>query len=75
MSMPVNHFQFGDQTITTQVYMMVPKALATRAPYVDVTAAMGDRATSRAITLKMTPASTGSGADPLSNDPFAGVEV
>ena len=62
MSMPVNQFQFGDQTITTQVYMMVPKALATRAPYVDVTAAMGDHAASRAVTLKVIPSATGGAA-------------
>ena len=32
LSTPVNTFQFGNQTITTQVYMMVPRTLATRAP-------------------------------------------
>ena len=30
LSAPVNTFQFGQQTITTQVYMMVPRKLATR---------------------------------------------
>ena len=29
LSTPVNTFQFGNQTITTQVYMMVPRTLAT----------------------------------------------
>ena len=32
LSTPVNTFQFGNQTITTQVYVMVPRTLATRAP-------------------------------------------
>ena len=30
LSTPVNTFQFGQQTITTQVYVMVPRKLATR---------------------------------------------
>ena len=36
LSTPVNTFQFGHQTITTQVYVMVPRKLATVAPHVDV---------------------------------------
>jgi len=75
LSAPVNQFQFGAQTITTQVYMMAPRAVATRAPYVDVTAAMSDHATSRAVTLKVIPAATGGATERLSDDPFAGVEV
>jgi hypothetical protein len=70
----VNQFQFGAQTITTQVYVMAPRAVAARAPYVDVTAAMSDHATSRAVRLKVIPAATG-GAAEISDDPFAGVEV
>ena len=42
--MPVNTFHFGSQTITTQVSTMVPRALATRAPYIDVVAAMNHSA-------------------------------
>jgi hypothetical protein len=63
MSMPVNQFQFGNQRITTQVLMMVPRGPFVRPPLVDVTAAMDDTPRARAITL--TPV----------DDPFAGVEV
>ena len=75
MSMPVNTFQFGEQVITTQVHMMVPKALTTRAQYVDVTAAMSERATGRAVTLKVIPPAHAGHAESASDDPFAGVEV
>jgi Fe-S-cluster-containing dehydrogenase component len=71
LSAPVNQFQFGAQTITTQVYMMVPRELTARAPYVDVTAAMAERAVSRAVTLKVIPPAAVAAGD----DPFAGVEV
>jgi len=64
-SAPVNAFQFGDQTITTRVHMMVPRKLASTAPYVDVTAAMDEQPRSRAVSLKVL-------ADP---DPFAAIEV
>lgn len=64
-SAPLNTFRFGDQTITTQVSMMVPRALANRAPYVDVVAAMDEQPRSRAVSLKVLSGS----------DPFAGVEV
>ncbi|MCC6419482.1 MAG: 4Fe-4S dicluster domain-containing protein [Gemmataceae bacterium] len=37
-SVPVNRFRFGEQTITTRVQMMVPRARDV--PHVDVTAAM-----------------------------------
>ena len=40
-SMPVNTFQFGEQTITTKVHMMVPRDAG--AAYVDVLAAMDDQ--------------------------------
>src|SRR5262249_31620201 len=40
-SVPVNRFQFGRQTITTKVNLMVPRQ-ADRLPHVDVTAAMHD---------------------------------
>src|ERR671926_25719 len=36
MSAPVNTFQFGQQTITTQVHIMVPRTRKSRAPHVDV---------------------------------------
>ena len=51
LSAPVNTFQFGNQTITTQVHMMVPRTLATRAPLVDVVSAMDEAPRSRAVSL------------------------
>jgi Fe-S-cluster-containing dehydrogenase component len=65
LSRPVNRFQFGAQTISTRVFMMMPETLVSRRPYIDVTAAMEDKARERAIAL--TPVDAG--------DPFAGVEV
>jgi Fe-S-cluster-containing dehydrogenase component len=67
LSAPVNRFQFGNQVITTQVFTMVPRGVAARAPIVDVTDAMDERPRERAVTLKVVPATAG--------DPFAGVEV
>ena len=52
MSMPINRFQFGGQTITTRVFVMTPRGVAGIAPYVDVTAAM-DEAPARPVTLKV----------------------
>jgi Fe-S-cluster-containing dehydrogenase component len=66
LSTPVNTFQFGSQTITTQVFMMVPKQVTARITHVDVTAAMEERPRSRAVSLKIVAAGS---------DPFAGVEV
>ena len=63
MSAPVNTFQFGRQTITTQVQLMVPRAVATAAPHIDVSAAMEEQPRNRAVSLKVVP------------DPFAEVEV
>ena len=71
LSTPVNTFQFGHQTITTQVYVMVPRKLATAAPHVDVTAAMEERPRSRAVSLKVVSTSTAL----VDSDPFAEVEV
>jgi len=66
MSTPMNRFQFGHQTISTRVFMMMPAELVTSRPYVDVTAAMTEEPRERAIAL--TPAGS-------SADPFADVEV
>jgi Fe-S-cluster-containing dehydrogenase component len=63
MSEPINRFQFGNQTISTRVYLMAPKQLAYAQPVVDVTAAMSESPTSRATSLKVVA------------DPFEGVEV
>jgi Fe-S-cluster-containing dehydrogenase component len=76
LSTPVNTFQFGRQTITTQVYVMVPRRLATVAPHLDVTAAMEEQPRSRAVSLKVVSATAAaSGTAPVDNDPFAEVEV
>jgi hypothetical protein len=74
LSTPVNTFRFGHQTITTLVYTMVPRALATPAAHVDVTEAMHETPRSRAVSLKVLhdrPAD----ATAVENDPFAGIEV
>ena len=79
MSTPVNQFRFGHQTISTGVFLMMPKDRAARAPYVDVTSAMDDRPRSRTIPLR--PVAAGPSAVPVGpaprgdSDPFAGIEV
>jgi Fe-S-cluster-containing dehydrogenase component len=75
MSTPVNTFQFGGQTITTQVQLMIPRALAPRAQLVDVVAAMEDQPRSRMVSLKVVsdPVDRQQGA--VEVDPFAEVEV
>jgi Fe-S-cluster-containing dehydrogenase component len=75
LSAPVNTFQFGDQTITTRVQVMVPRALAVRAPHVDVAAAIDDRPVNRAVSLKVISADPPSAPGPAESDPFAEVEV
>jgi Fe-S-cluster-containing dehydrogenase component len=59
-SMPVHTFQFGRQTITTKVSMMVPKHTARR--QVDVLSAMHAESPGQRVTLTV-----------LANDPFAHV--
>jgi Fe-S-cluster-containing dehydrogenase component len=74
-SQPINRFQFGAQTITTQVQVMVPKEVAVRAAHVDVTAAMEERTRPRMLkVLAVEPGAKAqeTAADP---DPFADVEV
>ena len=66
MSTPMNRFQFGHQTITTRVFMMMPVDLVSTRPYVDVTAAMNEQPRERAITLQPAGAPA---------DPFDGVEL
>jgi Fe-S-cluster-containing dehydrogenase component len=76
MSMPTNQFQFGNQTITTRVAMMVPRS-GVGPMLVNVTDAMDERATPRTVSL--TVASTNKaakhGSDAAVSDPFAEVEV
>ncbi len=80
MSTPANRFQFGNQTITTRVYTMVPKQAAIAQPYLDVTAAMDERPSSRGVSLNVigdgaAPQPVPAGPDPMIQDPFAEVEV
>jgi Fe-S-cluster-containing dehydrogenase component len=76
-SMPTNKFQFGGQTISTRVNVMVPRTA--RAPaHIDVTAAMDDRSRSRAVRLPvLADGAVPRGADRSDRnaDPFAEVEV
>ena len=74
MSMPTNRFQFGGQTITTRVNVMVPRD-GGAAAYVDVAAAMDEATRPRSLSLNVlgdAGAPSTQSADP---DPFAGVEV
>jgi len=64
MSRPMNRFQFGRQTISTRVFMMMPAEFVTARPYVDVTAAMVEAPRERMIPLAA-----------VGGDPFADVEV
>lgn len=80
MSTPVNRFQFGGQSITTRVFMMVPRAAAATRQYVDVTAAMETQPQPRLVQLKLpgepaAPAAPGASEDVLAQDAFADVEV
>ena len=74
-STAVNTFQFGNQTITTGVHVMVPRDAAGRAPHVDVAAAMDERPRSRSITLHVRPAPADSEPDTAEADPYAEVEL
>ena len=75
-SQPVNRFQFGDQTITTKVQVMVPREVVTRPGYIDVVAAMDERPRSRMLKVMAAdatvPVSPAAGAE---LDPFAAVEL
>jgi len=69
-SMPTNKFQFGDQTITTRVSVLVPRRAAP-APRVDVTAAMSEQPERRSARLNVLDTRVIADA----SDPFAAVEV
>jgi Fe-S-cluster-containing dehydrogenase component len=73
MSTPVNQFQFGNQTITTNVAMMLPRHGAART-HVNVTDAMDDRPAARSVSLNVVPAAGQSGAAQI-DDPFAEVQI
>jgi Fe-S-cluster-containing dehydrogenase component len=78
MSTPTNRFQFGSQVISTRVLMMAPRALASRPPLVDVTAAMDEQPRDRSIVLRTVPPAIADSPRPTSEadgDPFAGVVI
>jgi len=79
LSTPVNRFQFGEQTISTRVFMMTPKSLTASAPLVDVTAAMRETPQLRSVSLKVVSApvtgSAAAGDASSTSDPFAEVEI
>jgi Fe-S-cluster-containing dehydrogenase component len=69
-SQPINTFQFGAQTITTMVQVMVPRGLERTAAHVDVTAAMEDRPRTRTLkVLAQAPASAPDDSDPFAHVP------
>jgi len=72
-SMPTNHFRFGEQSITTRVHVMVPRA-QTPPPRLDVTAAMQEHADARTERLHLNVVSDAPRLEPVL-DPFAEVEV
>ncbi|MGK4005313.1 4Fe-4S dicluster domain-containing protein [Sorangium sp. So ce1036] len=72
-SMPTNRFRFGDQTITTRVNVMAPRADAPPA-HIDVTAAMDERARPRMVKMRVLQ-DDGVARVPADVDPFAEVEV
>ena len=69
-SAPMNSFRFGEQTIKTRVSVMMPRA-PTSTQYLDVTAAMDERARGRSLKLAVV---NGSAADDT-DDPFGEIEV
>jgi hypothetical protein len=66
--------------VSTRVFMMAPRALTARQPYVDVTAAMDERPRERSVALRVVAAPSAS-TTPLqrpsdgAEDPFADVVI
>jgi Fe-S-cluster-containing dehydrogenase component len=85
MSVPVNTFRFGNQTITTRVFAMMPARKTISPSYLDVTAAMEEKPQARAVSLKVLtgPVSlqgapsreNGDARDRVPLDPFEEVEI
>jgi Fe-S-cluster-containing dehydrogenase component len=69
-STALNRFQFGEQTITTRVNVMMPRS-PTAPRHLDVTAAMDDRPHGRSLKLHVV---SGAEVDDMI-DPFSEVEV
>lgn len=74
LSRPTNQFQFGAQTITTRVHVMVPAQAATPHALIDIVAAMEERPRPRSVGLRVLGESKAPDALPP-YDPFAEVEV
>jgi Fe-S-cluster-containing dehydrogenase component len=76
-SVPANHFQFGNQTISTRVFVMLPRKAASTQTILDVTSAMDERPRERAVSLTVLPGAPASAppAAGVGADPFAEVEV
>ena len=74
-SLPINRFQFGMQTITTQVFVMVPRETAAPEPCLDVPAAMSAEPRSRSAPLPVRRVARTPQLPDDPSDPFADVEV
>src|SRR5262245_14492014 len=75
-SVPTNRFRFGEQTITTKVFVMTPRVVANDVSQVDVTGVMDERPRSRAVpppAERPARRAEDNAVDPT--DPFAGVEI
>jgi Fe-S-cluster-containing dehydrogenase component len=79
LSTSINQFQFGSQVISTRVFMMVPRAPASRRPYVDVTAAMDERPRERSVALRVVPSDAARARElelsDSAGDPFGEVAI
>jgi Fe-S-cluster-containing dehydrogenase component len=79
LSAPVNRFEFGSQVISTRVFTMVPRGLASSRPLVDVTAAMDERPRERSVVLRVVPSGTERGGErapaDAAADPFGGIAI
>jgi Fe-S-cluster-containing dehydrogenase component len=76
MSQPTNRFLFGSQVITTRVFVMSPRGVTLREPWLDVTAAMGDEPRERELRLRVLPPSTSASELELASpDPYADITV
>ncbi len=75
-SVPTNNFQFGNQTITTRVAMMVPRNGATPAAHIDVLDAMNEKPAARSVSLAVSGDESPAASDVAGvDDPFSEVEI
>jgi Fe-S-cluster-containing dehydrogenase component len=74
-SRPVNQFQFGRQTITTKVHVMVPREVVSGGGYIDVAAAMDERPRPRMLKHTAEDPGTPKPTADTALDPIAAVEV